>query len=319
MLEFFASEDASADLKVTSLEDKALVLNEAGLCLMNLGRLAEAVPFLQRSSEIAGETDDWKNASVAYRNLAELLSHRGALRESILACRKGQMLAHRAQDFKWECNCRVGEAWAVYLGGDLDGAGAMFQHAEILERQIDSSKRSLYSLRGIYYADYLRRAGNPAYARVVTEANLDICQRNRWVKSVSQCHRVLGDLSADSGQNDVALKHYETALDMAVEISFRPALIEIRLARGRWWARHMENFSAARRDLESALEYAIQGGYRVYEADIRVALAWADLTAREKGFVPAEVSRVRQISLEIGYHWGQIDAAAVLRKCNESE
>jgi len=51
-------------------------------------------------------------------------------------------------------------------------------------------------------------------------------------------------------------------------------LIEALLARGRWAAKYMKDATSTFNDLNEALGYAVDGGYRIYEADIRVALAW---------------------------------------------
>jgi hypothetical protein len=76
----------------------------------------------------------------------------------------------------------------------------------------------------------------------------------------------------------------------------------------------------------------VDGGYRVYEADIRVALAWAHRAvlrqaqdealdraealrqAQDEALrrAQAEARRARQMSLEMGYYWGRIDAEEVL-------
>jgi hypothetical protein len=53
-------------------------------------------------------------------------------------------------------------------------------------------------------------------------------------------------------------------------------------------------------DLDKALSYALDGGYRIYEADLRVALACA------------EANRAFQMSEQMGYHWGRVDAKEVL-------
>ena len=98
-------------------------------------------------------------------------------------------------------------------------------------------------------------------------------------------------------------------------MTYRPALIEALLARGRWAARHHQDPSGlaqAFADLDEALGYALEGGYRVYEADIRAALAWAQLAAGDPARARAEAERARGMSLEMGYHWGQVDAAEVL-------
>jgi hypothetical protein len=47
-------------------------------------------------------------------------------------------------------------------------------------------------------------------------------------------------------------------------------------------------------------------------ADIRVTLAWAHLAAGGKQAARAEAERAQQMSEQMGYHWGQVDAAEVL-------
>ena len=64
----------------------------------------------------------------------------------------------------------------------------------------------------------------------------------------------------------------------------------------------------ARVYLDEALEYAVAGGYRLYEADIRVALAWTHHAIA--AHVQAE--RARRMSDEMGYYWGQVDAKKVM-------
>jgi hypothetical protein len=74
-------------------------------------------------------------------------------------------------------------------------------------------------------------------------------------------------------------------------------------------------------DLNEALGYALAGGYRIYEADIRIGLAWAHL-ALSPGPSPkgrgeleaarAEAERAHAMSEEMGYYWGKVDAAEVL-------
>ncbi len=77
----------------------------------------------------------------------------------------------------------------------------------------------------------------------------------------------------------------------------------------------MKDANAAFSDLNEALGYAVQGGYRIYEADIRIALAWAHLTPgpspERRGEIEAartEAERARAMSEEIGYHWGRVDS-----------
>ncbi|MCA9957239.1 MAG: hypothetical protein KC434_21070, partial [Anaerolineales bacterium] len=185
---------------------------------------------------------------------------------------------------------------------------------------------------------HLRRVGQADYARRVTAANLTICERNRWPDNISMCHRVLGELDADAGgAEDIASArdHFDTALTIARAISHRPALIEALLARGRWAAKYHAGFASdgsgvgaglrpaptsdvvlplqqAFSDLREALGYATDGGYRLYEADIRIALAWAHLASGNPAAARQEATRAQTMSPDMGYHWGQVDAAEVL-------
>ena len=82
--------------------------------------------------------------------------------------------------------------------------------------------------------------------------------------------------------------------------------------------RSFQNFgsldsSNAFTDLNEALNYAVEGGYRIYEADIRVALAWAYLANGEKEKAKQSAQRALQISQEMGYHWGKVDAEEVMK------
>jgi hypothetical protein len=65
-------------------------------------------------------------------------------------------------------------------------------------------------------------------------------------------------------------------------------------------------------DLREALGYATDSGYRIYEADSRIALAWAHLAAKDATAARQEATRAQTMSQEMGYHWGQVDAAEVL-------
>lgn len=318
MLKLFPDGDTTQEPLESDPRGKRWMLNEVGLCLMNLGRLGEAPSFFERKNAVALGMGDWVNASIGYQSLALLRAHLGALVASAEAARRALDLARRAEDKQLECFSLACQAWAAYLRGEVEAAGETFQQAEALEREIDPTKRYLYSLGGIQHANYLRRAGEAAYARRVTEVNLKTCERNHWANFISQCHCVLGDLEADAGQHESAREHYDEALKIARSISDRATLIEALLGWGRWAARHLRDAAAAFSDLNEALGYAVESGYRIYEADIRVGLAWAHLAVGDVSAARAEAERARSMSVEMGYHWGQVDAAEVLAECERS-
>jgi tetratricopeptide (TPR) repeat protein len=327
ILEFFPGSDPSEEPRVSDPKAQSWILNAVGFCLMSLGRLGEAAPFYEQGVAMDAELEDWHNASRGYQNLAELHAQLGALAASADAAGEALALARRAGDKFGQCQSMAHKAWAAHLSGDMETAGELFQQAEELEQERHTQQiRYLYSNRGIFHAEHLRRTGRADEARRVTEANLEICERERWANQVSWCHRVLGDLDAGTGDFPSAQRHYDQALKIARGISFRPALIEALLARERWAARHQPKTSEVLKtsevwqadlaqaftDLEEALGYALEGGYRIYEADARVGLAWAHLAAGDPARARTEAERARQLSADMGYHWGQVDAAEVL-------
>jgi tetratricopeptide (TPR) repeat protein len=270
MLEFFPSGDTSQEPPVSDPKDKSWIVSVVGFCLMNLGRLGEAAPFYERGIVLHLDMEDWPNASLGYMNLAELHAHLGALDASAEAAREALALARRAESKIDQTKSLFWQAQVAHLRSDLDSACVAFQQAEILNQEI-FSHRYLHSLMGIGHADHLRRTGEGAYARRITEANLELCKQ-RHSGQYSQCHRILGDLDAGSEQHDGARGHYDQALKIARGITYRPALIEALLARGRWAARlaanlpqvpNLREVDQAFSDLNEALGYAVDGGYRI--------------------------------------------------------
>ena len=315
MHSFFPKGDTSQDPPISDPHDKSWILNEVGLSLMSLGYMSEALPFYQRAIKLYLSIEELSNASSCYRNLAELYIKIGKLISSLEAACEALKLARCAEDKQSEVMSLACQGWAAHLQGDLEFASDTFQQAEILEQEINTDKQYLYSFFGIWQSEHLQRMRNTNYARRVTKANLKFCKRYPWARGISQCYRILGDLGADAGKHDSAQSqsHYQEALKIARSITDRAILIEALLSRGRCLAKQGE-VDAARRDLDEALTYAVAGGYRIYEADIRVGLSWAHLEAGNLSAAQAEAEIALRMSAEMGYHWGQVDVQEVLVK-----
>lgn len=329
---FFPNDDMSKDSLLSNTNDKRWILNQIGWCLMSLGRLREAVPFYERKNEL------YEKTSTGYRNLANLHAQLGALEASAEAVRQALDLARKAENKRDEVNSLCREARLLSMLGKFQNSSETFIKAETLLKEIETSKKYLYSDIGIHHADHLRRTGDLDYARRVTEANLQICERNHWADDTSYCHRVLGDLDFESGNPESASAYYESALKIARSISYRDVLIESLLARGRFYAKVAVGAGSPRpndarpgsgdptptindafTDLNEALNYAVEGGYRIYEADIRVALAWAYLANDEKEKAKESTQRALQMSQEMGYHWGKVDAEEMMKELGNSK
>ena len=310
--EFFPGGDTSQEPLVSSPGAKSWILNAVGLCLAYIGRGNLADRFYKRSLAIVHESGDWFNASMGYQNLSNLYCYRGDLARSLQAAGQALDLAWRAGSKDYDSSSRAYQAWAYHLQGDLDKASQHFRDAEALVKESNPSLSYLYSLPGIMHADHLRRRGEAGYARKVTLANIEICEKYHVPNDMSRCHRVLADLFADGGQQEKARESYGQALDLARSVSHKLVLIEALLGRGRWYARIMKDSVAAFSDLTEALEYARAGGYRLYEADIRIGLAWAHLAAGDRAAAQDEAAYALHMSEAMGYHWGEVDVNEVL-------
>jgi tetratricopeptide (TPR) repeat protein len=317
--EFFPDGDAAQAPQVNDRRAQRWILNEAGLCLQSLGRLAEAAPFYERAAAIDRELqDDLSGASGTLQNLADLHLDLGDLPAAQAAAAQALDLARRAADKENEKDSLAYQAWTAHLQGAVPAAADLFAQAKALQRELEPGKRYLYSLGGLWHAAHLRRAGRPAEARQVAEANLAFCEEYHAPHQASQCHSQLGALDAAEGQAAAAAGHFAEALRLARSISDRATLIEALRARGLWAARYPAQtgppapLAQAQAELSEALGYALAGGYRIYEADIRIALAWAALAAGDPAAARREAGRARELSQEMGYHWGLVDADEVL-------
>ncbi len=322
--EFFPSNDISKEPAGSNQNFKRFLINEIGVCLMRLGRLREAVPFYERAVESVIEAQDWRNASIGYGNLAELHASLGALEASAEAARQARDLARRAENKRNENKSFARLGLAYSLVGSLDEADKNFKEAEKLEQQIDATSSYLYGAQGVWHADHMIRTKNLTYARDIAESNIKVCESNHWAFLISSCHRILGDMDFGSGNHEFARGHYESALEIARSISDLQVLIEALLTRGRFIAKTPEaaetsEVSQAFNDLNEALGYCVESGYRIYEADVRVALGWANLAISNEQSAKAEAERALQMSNEMGYHWGKVDAKEVLERIESRE
>jgi hypothetical protein len=89
--------------------------------------------------------------------------------------------------------CYVADAPA--RGGRSGEALAVFDAANVIERDIASDEDQLHSYRGIQWARRLIRLGQTERAQAITEANLRTCERNGWQDDVAHCDVLLGVLA----------------------------------------------------------------------------------------------------------------------------
>ena len=305
--EFFPDRDTAKDPMVTGSRIKSFLLNELGFALSSTGALNRATPFLERSIAFDLQANDKIFAGDSYENLSELKIRLGVLAEAADHANEALNLAIQTEDKRQQA---TSFGWVALLAA-LRGmpADEAFDSAERLQRETQPTLEHLYSHRGIQHANYLRRRGDHERARRITDANRAICETARWLDDLSHCHRVLGDLDTVDGQAERARNNYESALKLARSISRLDVLIDALSAYGRFLARHGKDAIGL---LNEALRLERNGGYRLYEVDVRVGLAWASLQKNHSGAARREAGQAQRMSADMGYAWGREDADEVL-------
>jgi tetratricopeptide (TPR) repeat protein len=307
-LEFFPNGAPSNEPLLADRAAQEYLVRSIGLGLMTVGRLYEAFPLCRRSYQMAMAAGDPLAGSRAAQLLAELHIHVGQRAEGVesaVDARRRACEVKDADESNWEHACSLAyEAWCHHLGGAREAAAERFAEADRIQRERSNHQPCLVDLWGIYHADHLRLTGNTESARRITAYNLEHAQSEGLPELVSQCRRLLGDLAlVESGADAAAREHYEASVKIARGISHRAVLIEALLGRGRH-AGLDGDLEAAQGDLDEALSYAHDGGYRIYEADARNSLAEA--YARRGAMIAArdEAQIASGLSAALGYHWG---------------
>jgi tetratricopeptide (TPR) repeat protein len=314
LLDFFPENEISKDPKVSDSRDKWWIINSMGLCQLNIGSLEKAKSFYDRAITIALDSKDYKSAAISSRQNAELHRLLGDLQKSAEFASKALDYSLSADNKEQQRNSLASKGWAEYLCGDLNLAEISLKKATKLEHEINPQMKYLFHPNSQLYADFLRRKEEFDSAYIIAIENLRIADNRLSPNDISRCHRILGDLCMVRKEYVLAGEHYEKAFKIASNAGHYPALIEALSSRGKWLARYMNNPNAALSALEEALNVAITHGYRLYEADIHIGLAWTYLNMDNKLASKSEAEYAKQISKGIGYFWGQKDSEEILAK-----
>lgn len=322
LLGFFSGRDIFSDVYPSAPSDKARILKDAGHCFKYLSQLEAAVHLYQRAISIYQEQASWGEMSTVYYELSMLYISSGKINNSMgtaeyalkLVTRPDNLQVVEMGDFQESGPDMIAD-WSLIgfiemLHGDVEQAALSFAQAKFLCRS-ELHVKDLPLRSGVLFTTYLWRKGERRDAAALTRKYLKQYQRPDQIVERSQLHHMLGNISAASGKHLDADKNYTEAVKLARGFSRRDILIEALAARGRW-AASQNNIELAHADLEEALHYA-RGGYRLYEADVRVGLAIMHLAEGDQEGAQREAQEAERISNDIGYHWGLRDAADVLR------
>ncbi|MGH8903415.1 MAG: SIR2 family protein [Egibacteraceae bacterium] len=292
----------------------AFYLNDVGLFARYTAEFERADRFYRASAAIDKEAGDRRNLSICLGHQAALLIDLGRLTEAEVAARRGVELARDIDDAAREKDALSRLAAVCDRQGRATEALEAFGEADAIEQRTDPDGYSLYSMRGVWYADLLLRLGRAAEARERTEANLRICEHEGWSNDVARCHWLLGGLDTLAGEFDSAAEHLAGA-----EATFRGGrmlaeLPPIVLAQGDL-ARRRHDWGEAGRRVGEALGIAAPRRMRLDHADAlvlrgRIVLDRDGRNGADRALDDAQTAR--SLAQGCGYAWAERDATALL-------
>ncbi|MEW6619921.1 MAG: hypothetical protein AB1422_11400 [bacterium] len=308
---FFPDGNLSQMPQVSEKSDQGWLLNEAGLALLSTGRPKEAEEPLKTAIGLYVEDKELAYASAGYQNLANLQFRVGRLKEADESAKKAHDVAEKAGSEKNIRNSKAYLAWILHLAGKDEEAEKGFQQADELQRKISGDR--FYSITGVFYADFLLSIKQIDEAFELTKANLEICQRNNFVNSISRCHRCLAAIERLKGNQKEAKAHLQQALEIARKVGMPYLEIEALLELSRLWL-DMKKYKEAISQANQVLKLCERTGFLLYEPEAELILARAYLSQGNL----QEAKPLAQSSYEkaktMGYYWPQKEAERIFKK-----
>jgi tetratricopeptide (TPR) repeat protein len=283
-------------------QERSPLVCDWGRYAENLGDLGTARRALRLATGVLREEDDSKNLSIALQNQAEVELLAGLLLVAREAATAALAHAKRAEDERQIANSHTDLGTALAWLGKLDDARRHFAAATKLE-----DEPQLYSLRGIWEAEFKLEVGDRPGAAAQTQANLDIAVWKRWAQDQALCGTLLGRLALPADP-PAARRHLDAARNYCsrsdhVEVQLRCYHLACEIARTE------QDFDLARSEAEAGIHLADTCGFGHYGIELRLALARVHLDAGDPkaALQKAHEALERSVHPECQYAWGEAD------------
>lgn len=211
-------------------DEKGFLLNNSSFALSAIGRMRESIPLCQLRLEKAKQMKQYGGIASELRNFSDTYWHIGELKNSMDSAKEGLLRSKSKRDT---------QALLSYLALSVTAIGEsgvenIFQKAEKLEKELNSSEPYLYSGRGFRYCIFLIESGK--YGEVIKRAEHTVETAKRYGRLLDIG---LDTLTIGRGyhlkwldkKDDNDKKTSEIKLNSAVE-ELRKASIEAYLAMG---------------------------------------------------------------------------------------
>lgn len=308
LTDFYPLRELTLDPNLDNPSARRWILHETAACLQVLGRLSLAAELGARAAAAAIGAGDLHNAAITYHNLAETRLAAGALASCREVTLEAQRIAIQAEELEDQL-----VAWTLL--GCLNDLAEQHNHAaenfrSALEIAVaHTSVPLLYSLSGVRYATHLAAIGHVDEAVAVAQSNLEFCLEQGWQSDAALCLAQLAAIGSDHIAE--ALRRADDAVRMARTIGAKHTLAVALLSRAELAVRS-DRPHGARDDLTEVLAIAQQAGYRILEADARIALSVVRRAQREIVAARAEAELAEQLSRQLGYVHGAHRAREIL-------
>ena len=306
---FFPEGDLSQLPLVSKKRYQSWLLDVAGLALLNIGRPKEAEELFIRYINMGIEDKDWINASVGYRNIADLQFRSGELVSGLESAKKAVDVAEKANSNQSIMTSKAYLAWILHHMGNNEEADKWFLQANEIQIKIDGCR--LYGFSGNNYADFLISINKIYEAFELTKQNLEICKRNNFTNSISGCHRCLGAIERIRGNHIEAEKNLQNALEIARKVGVPDIEIEALLESSRLHL-DMERHENAVRDAKGVLTICARTGFKLYEPEAEIVLGKTYRALNEIEQVETFAHSAYEKAIAMHYRWQEGDAAHLL-------
>jgi tetratricopeptide (TPR) repeat protein len=185
---------------------KSFVLAEAAYFLGTHGRFAEALPAGRACLRLAEEAGDWNNAATVGFNLSESELFLGKVADALGSAVRAVEHADQSGDYRQEVSSRARHGAVLHAAGRRDEARAVFANAERRQRERESPRPLLYSVRGGQYCDLLLDGGEWTTVREQATQTLQWSMQDGSLLSIA-----LNELSLGRAELGLALSGRGTA------------------------------------------------------------------------------------------------------------
>lgn len=188
--------------------------NQIGLYAMYAGDLATAEEYQSLAIRHYRDDGDTVELAINLRNLSECLGLLGQAGPGMDAAAEALANDKAVGDSTEISRSHSYMGRLATLGGDSVEAEQQFLAADRIEVGEGYGGNHLYSLYGIWWADFLAFTERHDQARALTLRNKEIGQRYSWNEDVARCDRVLGRLALAARDSAAAHEHLTAAAAM---------------------------------------------------------------------------------------------------------